>query len=156
MQVTETLNDGLKRGYQITITADELDAKVNEKLTEEQARLRRIQYARKEFLPDGTLHLVTGVGGPRRIEYFGLRPAPAQERVFDVNDQLLWEGPTKERPYAYLSWAVDALVKLTSSGTTPLVGAALKLATGAVSSTSMDRVSELTSPSWSATVSVTV
>ncbi|SFC72936.1 trigger factor [Tropicimonas isoalkanivorans] len=36
MQVTETLNDGLKRGYQITITADELDAKVNEKLTEAQ------------------------------------------------------------------------------------------------------------------------
>jgi trigger factor len=28
MQVTETLNDGLKRGYQITVTAAELDAKV--------------------------------------------------------------------------------------------------------------------------------
>ncbi|MFV0332615.1 MAG: trigger factor [Tropicimonas sp.] len=36
MQVTETLNEGLKRGYQITITAGELDAKVNEKLTEAQ------------------------------------------------------------------------------------------------------------------------
>ncbi|MDV7145689.1 trigger factor [Tropicimonas sp. TH_r6] len=36
MQVTETLNEGLKRGYQITITADELDAKVNEKLAEAQ------------------------------------------------------------------------------------------------------------------------
>jgi trigger factor len=34
MQVTETLNDGLKRGYAITVTADELDAKVNEKLVE--------------------------------------------------------------------------------------------------------------------------
>ncbi len=34
MQVTETLNDGLKRGYQITLTAAELDAKVNEKLAE--------------------------------------------------------------------------------------------------------------------------
>ena len=78
-------------------------------LTEEQARQQQIQYARKEFLPDGTLHLVTGVGGPRHIEYFGLRRSPAQEHVFDVNDQLLWEGPTKERPYAYLSWAVDAL-----------------------------------------------
>ena len=36
MQVTETLNEGLKRGYQITLTAGELDAKVNEKLAEAQ------------------------------------------------------------------------------------------------------------------------
>ncbi len=36
MQVTETLNDGLKRGYSIVVTADELDAKVNEKLAEAQ------------------------------------------------------------------------------------------------------------------------
>ena len=36
MQVTETLNDGLKRGYTITVTAAELDAKVNEKLVEAQ------------------------------------------------------------------------------------------------------------------------
>ncbi|MGR3572015.1 trigger factor, partial [Brevirhabdus sp.] len=36
MQVTETLNEGLKRGYTITVTADELNAKVNEKLTEAQ------------------------------------------------------------------------------------------------------------------------
>ena len=34
MQVNETLNDGLKRGYTITVTADELDAKVTEKLEE--------------------------------------------------------------------------------------------------------------------------
>ena len=36
MQVNETLNDGLKRGYAITLTAAELDAKVNEKLAEAQ------------------------------------------------------------------------------------------------------------------------
>ncbi len=34
MSITETLNDGLKRGYEITVTAAELDAKVNEKLVE--------------------------------------------------------------------------------------------------------------------------
>ena len=34
MQVTETLNEGLKRSYNIVVTADELEAKVNEKLTE--------------------------------------------------------------------------------------------------------------------------
>ncbi|EEE37870.1 trigger factor [Rhodobacteraceae bacterium KLH11] len=36
MQVTETLNEGLKRGYNITVTAAELDDKVNEKLVEAQ------------------------------------------------------------------------------------------------------------------------
>lgn len=36
MQVTETLNEGLKRGYAITVTASELDDKVNEKLAEAQ------------------------------------------------------------------------------------------------------------------------
>ena len=39
MQVTETLNEGLKRGYSITVTADELDAKVNEKLKEAQPEI---------------------------------------------------------------------------------------------------------------------
>jgi trigger factor len=36
MQVTQTLNEGLKRGYTITVTATELDAKVQEKLIEAQ------------------------------------------------------------------------------------------------------------------------
>lgn len=36
MQVTETLKDGLKREYEIIVTASELDAKVSEKLAEAQ------------------------------------------------------------------------------------------------------------------------
>ncbi len=39
MQVTETLNDGLKRGYTITVTAAELAAKVDEKLVEAQPEI---------------------------------------------------------------------------------------------------------------------
>ena len=39
MQVTETLNEGLKRGYAITVTAAELDEKVNEKLVEAQPEI---------------------------------------------------------------------------------------------------------------------
>ena len=39
MQVNETLNDGLKRSYEITITGAELDAKVNEKLAEAQPEI---------------------------------------------------------------------------------------------------------------------
>ncbi len=34
MQVTETLNEGLKRGYNIVVTAAELATKVDEKLVE--------------------------------------------------------------------------------------------------------------------------
>lgn len=39
MQVTETLNEGLKRGYAITVTAQELADKVNAKLTEAQPNI---------------------------------------------------------------------------------------------------------------------
>jgi trigger factor len=39
MQVTETLNEGLKRGYAIVVTAAELDGKVNEKLMEAQPEI---------------------------------------------------------------------------------------------------------------------
>ncbi|MFP4238721.1 MAG: trigger factor [Rhodosalinus sp.] len=39
MQVTETLNEGLKRSYEITVTAAELDEKVNEKLAEAQPEI---------------------------------------------------------------------------------------------------------------------
>ena len=63
-------------------------------LTPEQARTQRIIGAKKEFLPDGTLHLVT---------YASDAPT-GQEQVYDVNDTLLWDGPTSE-PYIYLSWA---------------------------------------------------
>jgi trigger factor len=39
MQLTETLNEGLKRGYRITLTAAELDARVEEKLKEAQPQV---------------------------------------------------------------------------------------------------------------------
>ena len=39
MQVTETLNEGLKRGYTITVSAAELEAKVQEKLVEAQPEI---------------------------------------------------------------------------------------------------------------------
>ena len=36
MNITETLNEGLKRGYKITLKADEIDRRVNQKLKEAQ------------------------------------------------------------------------------------------------------------------------
>ncbi|MGB0771086.1 MAG: trigger factor, partial [Paracoccaceae bacterium] len=39
MQVTETLNEGLKRAYTMVITNADLDAKVDEKLKEAQPQV---------------------------------------------------------------------------------------------------------------------
>jgi len=50
MQVTETLNEGLKRGYTITVSAAELDAKVEAKLLEAQPEVE-IKGFRKGKVP---------------------------------------------------------------------------------------------------------
>ena len=50
MQVTETLRDGLKRAYTITVTAAELEAKVQEKLKEAQPEIE-IKGFRKGKVP---------------------------------------------------------------------------------------------------------
>ena len=50
MQVTETLNEGLKRGYTITVTAADLDAKVQAKLLEAQPEVE-IKGFRKGKVP---------------------------------------------------------------------------------------------------------
>ncbi|WP_370162414.1 trigger factor, partial [Limimaricola soesokkakensis] len=61
MQVTETLNDGLKRGYKITLPAAELDAKVQEKLVEAQPEVAMKGF-RKGKVP---LSLLKKQYGPR-------------------------------------------------------------------------------------------
>ena len=63
MQVTETLNDGLKRGYTITVTAAELDAKVQEKLLEAQPEVE-IKGFRKGKVP---LAILKKQFGPRMM-----------------------------------------------------------------------------------------
>lgn len=76
-------------------------------LTAEQKRIQRIQNARKEFLPDGTVHLVTPIGGPRYTLYREMDSPTAQVQVYDSNDRLLWDGLAGESPYDYLAWAQD-------------------------------------------------
>ncbi|MDI6448581.1 hypothetical protein [Anaerobaca lacustris] len=83
-------------------------AEPKQELTPEQARTQRIIGAKKEFLPDGTLHLVTQISGNRSHLLYRASPSDApmgQEQVYDVNDTLLWDGSASERPYNYLSWA---------------------------------------------------
>jgi trigger factor len=63
MQVTETLKDGLKRGYTITVTAAELDAEVHKKLIEAQPEVE-IKGFRKGKVP---LAILKKQFGPRMI-----------------------------------------------------------------------------------------
>ncbi len=74
--------------------------KPEEKLTPEEERLNRIRYSEKEFLPDGTIHLVyRPERAPGRVD------EPEIMQIYDVNDNLLWEGPRTRNPYRYLTWA---------------------------------------------------
>ncbi|SDY09179.1 trigger factor [Citreimonas salinaria] len=97
MQVTETLNDGLKRGYAITVTADELDAKVNEKLAEAQPEIEMkgfrkgkvpMALLRKQFgqrlLGESMQETIDGAMN-EHFEKTGDRPA-AQPEVKMTND----------------------------------------------------------------------
>ena len=56
--------------------------------TDEEKRIARIQHATKEFLPDGTLHLVTKIGGPRFRPQDTPDPPTTRAQVYDVNDRL--------------------------------------------------------------------
>ena len=111
MQVTETLNDGLKRGYKITLPAAELDAKVQEKLVEAQPEVAMKGF-RKGKVP---LSLLKKQFGPRvlgeamqesidgalsnHLEESGDRPA-MQPEVKMANDD--WkEGDDVEVTVAY-------------------------------------------------------
>ena len=63
MNVTETLNEGLKRGYQITVTAAELDAKVEAKLQEARPQIEMKGF-RKGKVP---MSLLRRQYGPRLL-----------------------------------------------------------------------------------------
>ena len=82
----------------------EKPAKQTRKPTEEEKRLRRIQYSLKQVLPDGTIHLVYQ---PGRTLYSHWEDS-AQQEVYDTNDNLLWQGIAKDSPYKYLSWTASA------------------------------------------------
>jgi len=73
------------------------EEKPEAELTEEEKRIDRIKNSAKEFLPDGTIHLIY------RLEH--ISDQISQEQIYDTNDNLLWEGQSDKRPYEYLSWA---------------------------------------------------
>jgi len=58
----------------------------------------RIARSGRYFLPDGTIHLIYTSDHSRAGEDY------SQEKIYDANDNLLWQGLRKDRPYEYLSW----------------------------------------------------
>ena len=58
-------------------------------------RQRRIERSFRLFLPDGTVHLVYSDGK---------LPENQRIRIYDLNDNLLWQGNEEELPEKYLKW----------------------------------------------------
>ncbi|MBC8468195.1 MAG: hypothetical protein H8D56_01885 [Planctomycetes bacterium] len=68
-------------------------------LSQEERRQDRIRSSSKEFLADGTIHLIS-----RLERTSGQRNQSEKVQIYDVNDKLLWEGPRDKKPYEYLFW----------------------------------------------------
>ncbi|MGE4611654.1 MAG: trigger factor [Paracoccaceae bacterium] len=98
MQVTETLNEGLTRTYDITITAAELEAKVNEKLEDARADFQMKGFRKghaplalmkkmfgKSVMGEAMQEAVDGVTG-EHFEKTGDRPA-MQPEIKMTNDE---------------------------------------------------------------------
>jgi hypothetical protein len=58
-----------------------------------------MRYSTKNFLPDGTIHLVYQFSDIPTVS-----DDERKEEVYDANGNLLWSGLQKNRPYEYLSW----------------------------------------------------
>jgi hypothetical protein len=57
----------------------------------------RIHRAVKNFLPDGTIHLVCRTDAEDNGDY-------TKEEITDVNGNILWQGIRKDLPFKYLEW----------------------------------------------------
>jgi len=101
MQVTETLNDGLKRGYKITVTADELEAKVNEKLAEARPEIEMKGF-RKGKVPMALLKQQFGkrllgeamqdaVDGAMKSHFDETGDRPAMQPQIEMQDGEQWQ-----------------------------------------------------------------
>lgn len=74
--------------------------KPEEELSEAEKHLQKMLYSAKQFLPDGTIHLVYTLPDTPTLSAVDQK----QEEVYDANGRLLWSGLEENRPYEYLSW----------------------------------------------------
>lgn len=70
------------------------------KISEEEKHLEKIRNSAKQFLPDGTIHLVYEFSDTPTFSADDQK----QQEIYDANGRLLWSGLEKDRPYEYLSW----------------------------------------------------
>jgi hypothetical protein len=69
------------------------------KISAEEEHLKKMLKSEKNFLPDGTIHLVYEFSDTPTV-----RDDEWKEEVYDANGNLRWSGPQKNKPYEYLSW----------------------------------------------------
>ena len=75
--------------------------------TEPLDRQRRIERSVRLFLPDGTVHLA-------HSEY--QLPEGLWAQIYDLNDNLLWQGREEELPEKYLKWPGTSSWRRVSTG----------------------------------------
>lgn len=101
MQVTETLKDGLKRSYTITVPAADLDAKVNEKLVEAQPEVEMKGF-RKGKVPMAMLKKQFGermigdamqeaIDGAMKAHFEASGERPAMQPKVEMKDGDKWQ-----------------------------------------------------------------
>lgn len=61
--------------------------------------ITRIKKSSKHFMPDGTVHQLVYEKSSYRYD-----DAEKKVQIYDVNDNLIWQGLKEEIPYQYLSW----------------------------------------------------
>jgi type IV secretory pathway VirB2 component (pilin) len=63
--------------------------------------------AERQFLPDGTIHLVRRPRNRNIYRNFGFRQLDPENnvKIYDKNTDLIWQGLEKDIPYEYFSWA---------------------------------------------------
>ncbi|MGO4853195.1 trigger factor [Phaeovulum sp. W22_SRMD_FR3] len=120
MQVTETLNEGLKRGYEITLSAAELDAKVVEKLVEAQPEIE-VKGFRKGKVPMPILRKQFGqrvlgdamqeaIDGAMQDHFEKTGDRPAMQPKVEMKDGETW----KEGQDVVVTMAYEALPAIPS------------------------------------------
>jgi hypothetical protein len=78
---------------------EKLKEKKPVQLTDQQKRIKRISNSAEYILPDGSIHLIYTPNASSESREKG------KERViYDVNDQIIWQGRSVDIPFNYLDW----------------------------------------------------
>jgi hypothetical protein len=96
------------------LPAREIRQTKRQKLTNEDIKQQRLDSSKIRFMEDGTIHLLYN---PEQIYLpnqnytarWSKTIAGSKTQIYDVNDNLLWEGKTEDIPYQYLGWSDESV-----------------------------------------------